>query len=277
MTGTDQPTVILTRHSDVTAALAEPRCVVPAAPALGSGVNGIGWLRSSVSRFSTGDTHIRRRALVRAALSDVDPTTLRRRASELTHEPLELVPVTALAEALGIRPPVASLVATIARGYFPNSDSGAETDVAVDALVTVLNGRYDDATAATIGILVQAHEATVGLVVNTLAAYARAEASAPVEAMLAETLRHDPPVRAMRRICARPYLDHAAGTLLLLDIAAANRDPDVFADPDRFDPYRPDAERHVTLGAGLRPCPGRDHVTALAAGIIEAVQASTHS
>ncbi len=276
MTGTDQPAVILTRHSDVTAALAEPRCVVPAAPALGSIGTGIGWLRSNVSRFSTGDIHIRRRALAQAGLSEIDPTTLRRRAAALTREPLELVPVTALAEALGIRAPVASLAATIARGYFPNTDGGAEADAAVDALVTVLSGRYDESTAATIGILVQAHEATVGLVVNTLAAYDRADAYAPVEAMLAETLRHDPPVRTMRRMCARPYRDHAAGTLLLLDIAAANRDPDVFTDPDRFDPYRPDAQRHVTLGAGLRPCPGRDHATSLAAGIVEAVRASTY-
>jgi cytochrome P450 len=276
MTGTEQPTVILTRHAGVTAALADPRCVVPAEPVVGIIDTGIGWLRSTVSRFSTGDTHIRRRALAQAALADVDPTALRRRAAALSHGSLEQVPATALAEALGIRHPVASLVATIARGYFPNTRSGAEADVAVDALVRVLSGRYDETTAATIGILVQAHDATVGLVANTLAAYDRVDGCPPVEAMLAETLRHDPPVRVMRRVCARPYLGHAAGTLLLLDIAAANRDPDVFADPGRFDPYRPDSQRHLTLGAGLRPCPGRDHATALAAGIVEAVRARTN-
>jgi cytochrome P450 len=273
MTGTDQPTVIVTRHPEVTAALADSRCVVPEAPAVGTIGAGIGWLRSSVSRFSTGDSHIRRRALAQAALADVDPTTLRRRGAALSHGSLEQVPATALADALGIRHPVGSLVATIARGYFPNTDSRAEADVAVDALVTVLGGRYDETTAAKIGILVQAHDATVGLVVNTLTAYDRVDGCPTVEAMLAETLRHDPPVRVMRRVCARPYLDHAAGTLLLLDIAAANRDPDVFADPDRFDPYRPHAQRHVTFGAGPRSCPGREHGTELAAGIVEAVRA----
>ncbi len=275
MTGTDRPTVTLARHADVTAVLGDPRCVVPPLPAVGTPGSGIGWLRSGVSRFSTGETHLRRRDLVRIMLTGVDPAILRHRAGELANQPLELVPATVLAEALGIRTPVAPLVAAIARGYFPDTDGGTGVNAAVDALVTVLSGQHDDTTAATIGILVQAHDATTALVARTLAAYDRFNISAPVDAMLAETLRHDPPVRLMRRVCVAPYRDYARDTLLLLDIAAANRDPDVFADPGSFDPYRPDAHRHLTLGAGLRPCPGRDHAMAIAAGIVAAVRART--
>jgi cytochrome P450 len=57
---------------------------------------------------------------------------------------------------------------------------------------------------------------------------------------------------------------------VLLDLDAANRDPAVFDDPHRFDPERR-ADRHLSFGHGLRPCPGADHAQALAGGVIEAV------
>jgi cytochrome P450 len=163
------------------------------------------------------------------------------------------------------------LIGLIAPSYFPGSEVPDSADEAVKALVTSLGGRFDEETATIIGLLVQAHDATAGLVTNTLAAYDR-HGAAPVEAMLVETLRHDPPVRSLRRVCAAPYGAHAAQTGLELDIAAANRDPEVFADPERFDPYRPDARRHLTFGAGLRPCPGAVHALAIAAGLVDAIR-----
>jgi cytochrome P450 len=41
-----------------------------------------------------------------------------------------------------------------------------------------------------------------------------------------------------------------------LSIAGANRDPDSFADPDRFDVHRPNANRHVTFAHGPHVCLG---------------------
>lgn len=48
----------------------------------------------------------------------------------------------------------------------------------------------------------------------------------------------------------------APGTVVLLNLAAANRDPRVFAEPDTFDPWRPDAARHLGLGHGPHYCVG---------------------
>jgi cytochrome P450 len=42
---------------------------------------------------------------------------------------------------------------------------------------------------------------------------------------------------------------------VLCGIAGANRDPDVYTDPDRFDPDRPESEI-LTFGFGTKFCPG---------------------
>ncbi|WP_445170723.1 cytochrome P450 [Mycolicibacterium sp. Dal123E01] len=47
----------------------------------------------------------------------------------------------------------------------------------------------------------------------------------------------------------------APGELVLLDVGAANHDPDVFTDPDRFDVTRR-AANHLTLGHGAHYCLG---------------------
>ena len=45
------------------------------------------------------------------------------------------------------------------------------------------------------------------------------------------------------------------GTLITLGIGAANRDPDVFPDPDRFDVAR-NPTRHLAFGSGIHMCAG---------------------
>jgi cytochrome P450 len=48
------------------------------------------------------------------------------------------------------------------------------------------------------------------------------------------------------------------GDVLALLIASANRDPEVFADPDTFDHTRPVAAgRHLALGSGMHGCAGQ--------------------
>ena len=46
------------------------------------------------------------------------------------------------------------------------------------------------------------------------------------------------------------------GDLVRLSITGANRDPEVFADPDRFDPTRPNLRRHVAFAQGPHVCVG---------------------
>ncbi|MFC9087297.1 cytochrome P450 family protein [Nocardiopsis dassonvillei] len=61
-------------------------------------------------------------------------------------------------------------------------------------------------------------------------------------AVVTETLRHNPPVQVCTGIAQRDLrvseVDVPAGSQVAVVLGAANRDPEVFADPDRFSPDR---------------------------------------
>ncbi|MEU8799956.1 cytochrome P450 [Spirillospora sp. NPDC048819] len=137
----------------------------------------------------------------------------------------------------------------------------------------------DERVAGRIAVLVQACEATAALIRATLPYARRPESRGrPAGRVVAETLRFDPPVPVMRRVAAEgARLNGRAiprGTAVTLDLRAANRDPDVFEEPGRFDPDRRE-HPHLTFGAGRRPCPGGGHALELAAGVVEAVLHAT--
>lgn len=75
-----------------------------------------------------------------------------------------------------------------------------------------------------------------------------------------ETMRYSPTVcrtirRAVEDIELGGYI-FPAGTMVLVNIAAANRDPAVYNDPDRFDITREAAPAILTFGVGAHYCLG---------------------
>jgi cytochrome P450 len=75
-----------------------------------------------------------------------------------------------------------------------------------------------------------------------------------------ECLRLEGPIKGSFRLALRDTqlagVDIPAGSMVMAVIGAANRDPSVFEDPDRFDPKRPNARRNVAFGYGEHFCPG---------------------
>jgi cytochrome P450 len=213
-------------------------------PAQDGPPGGIRWLRANVARFSSGDAHRRRRSLAIGLLDQVDPASLRRRARELTSESLpdgashlaRHVPVTVLGEALGLTDVDAAAVRTVAAHYKLDTDD-VEADAAVAVLVEAFGGVADEPTAAGIGLLVQACDATAGLIDNAL----RADAGS-ADWLVAQTLLADPPVRATLRQSV------ASGRLVEVDLTM------------------------VPFGIGAHQCPGRDHAAAIAAGVCEVLR-----
>ena len=77
-------------------------------------------------------------------------------------------------------------------------------------------------------------------------------------ALIDETLRIEPTGASIARYVTTDVELHGqtvpAGSALLLVVAAANRDPRRFTDPDRFDIHRTDP--HITFGHGIHFCLG---------------------
>ncbi len=75
-----------------------------------------------------------------------------------------------------------------------------------------------------------------------------------------ETLRIATPLHAFGRTTTCPVdiagVSMDKGTRVVANLAAANRDPREFEDPERFDPTRK-RNRHVTFGAGAHVCVGQ--------------------
>lgn len=218
--------------------------------------SGIGWLRGTVPRFSDGEAHRRRRAHAVAMLDALDPAALARDAAVETQavlsrirEPVDLmsavarpVPVTVIGRALAVSDDdLTARVAAAARAYQPDhgcnsrsvaegGDGGRDADRLADAAVDALAaGDRSEESAARIGLLVQACEATAALVRNAM------RAGSPAGAVEA-ALRDDPPVPQTRRV--------RAGEVVSVDLSG------------------------LPFGAGPHACPGRAHAVAIASTMV---------
>lgn len=90
---------------------------------------------------------------------------------------------------------------------------------------------------------------------------ARTRADRSWDALVDETMRWAGPVQSATRHAATEVtvagVRIPAGDTVNCMLASANRDGSVFADPDRFDPTRPDLRRHVGFATGGHHCLGR--------------------
>jgi cytochrome P450 len=75
-----------------------------------------------------------------------------------------------------------------------------------------------------------------------------------------ETMRHSPSAGATMRVTTEEVelagVVIPAGTMVLTNTAAANRDPAIYDDPNRFDITRQGASPILTFGAGVHYCLG---------------------
>jgi cytochrome P450 len=135
-----------------------------------------------------------------------------------------------------------------------------------------------------IGFMSQAHEATAGLIGNSLRALGRdpglrgraAGDDALLQRVIEEVARHDPPVHNTRRFVVQNGVIAGQamkeGDQILVVLAAANRDPALHARPHAFDPDRADRSS-FTFGAGRHACAGQAIALGIAVAGIQALLA----
>ncbi|MDZ4867999.1 MAG: cytochrome P450 [Alphaproteobacteria bacterium] len=103
---------------------------------------------------------------------------------------------------------------------------------------------------------------TMKLLTEFAAEKARVRANlALLPTMVDEAIRMVSPVMYMRRTATKDTeirgQEIAEGEKVIMYYGAANRDPAVFSDPDRFDPARPNGKDHVAFGIGPHVCLGQ--------------------
>ena len=181
-----------------------------------------------------------------------------------------LEPVTSLASLAA-----ADEAAVVLRRYFTDLIAERRKEPTEDLVSALVRVHDEDRTALTedellanlILLLIAGFETTTNLLGNGLrllldrpehAARLRDEPGT-ARAYVEEILRHDSPVQLTSRWSRTDVelvgVRVAAGNEILLLLGAANRDPRRFADPDRFDPDRPD-NQPLSFGGGPHFCLG---------------------
>jgi len=117
-------------------------------------------------------------------------------------------------------------------------------------------------------LLIAGHETTVNLIANGMLTLLRHpdvldrlnREPGLINGLIEELLRYEPPVQMLpnRAALADINVDGTSipeGSPLILVLAAGNRDPQHFPDPDRFDPDRTN-NQHLGYGSGIHYCFG---------------------
>jgi len=160
------------------------------------------------------------------------------------------------------------------RGYLRDLIAQRRSDPGEDLMSRLIAAEEDgdqlteDEIVATCNLLLIAgHETTVNLIANASLAMLRdprqwaALGADPARAavIIEETLRYDPPVQLVGRVAAEDIrigeTTIPKGDTAMLLLAAAQRDPQTFEQPDVFDPDR-ETIRHLAFGHGPHFCLG---------------------
>jgi cytochrome P450 len=152
------------------------------------------------------------------------------------------------------------------RAAQPRDDCTSDLLLARDGDLPALT--HQEVTQIVFELLIAGHETTTALIGNATRRLLSERHAweeicrdpALIPNAIEEVLRFDSSVIAWRRQTTEAVaiggVPVPADAHLLLLLGSANRDPAVFADPDRFDIHRPNAQEHLSLGAGVHFCLG---------------------
>jgi cytochrome P450 len=146
----------------------------------------------------------------------------------------------------------ADVMSRLASVRFPDGELPAVIEIVRIAVIVFLAGQETTARLLSTGMRVLAEQ-------PALADELRADPEA-IPAFVEECLRLESPIKGPFRLALRDTrlagVEIPAGSILMAMNGAANRDPRVFADGDRFDAKRANVRRNIAFGHGAHFCPG---------------------
>jgi cytochrome P450 len=171
-------------------------------------------------------------------------------------------------------PVAAARAATRIVAYAKQRIANAAQDPTTEFLETLVRSQHegfldaDEAAATWIMMVIAGHETTANLIGNAVLAlldHPDALASirddpTPMSRLVDECLRYDTPVPYTARIALEETtingirIEPGQSTVVLM--AAANRDPDPFPNPDQLDLMRPQTPPHLGFAYGIHFCVG---------------------
>jgi cytochrome P450 len=149
--------------------------------------------------------------------------------------------------------PQDDLISVLVHAHIHDDDTPLTTEELQDLMHQLVTGGFETTTAALshgLLLLLQHPDQMTRL----------REDPSLIDAFVEEALRFDSPVQGLWRTTTCPVeiggTQIPKGSTVQLRFAAANRDPAVFDDPDRFDIDRPNVKEHVAFGMGPHFCIG---------------------
>ena len=144
------------------------------------------------------------------------------------------------------------VMSQLATARFPDGELPAVKDLVSLAFVLFAAGQETTARLLAAGMRVLAEQPALANELRTQ--------PAGIPNFIEECLRLEGPIKSTFRLALRDTkiggVEIPAGSIVMGSVGAVNRDPRVFDDPDRFDPKRRNARRHIAFGHGEHFCPG---------------------
>ena len=148
--------------------------------------------------------------------------------------------------------PRADVMSRLARVRFPDGELPEVMDVVRLATILFAAGQETTARLLTAGMCFLAEQ-------PALDEDLRGDPGA-IPNFVEECLRLESPIKGSFRLALKDTrvgeVEIPEGSMVMAMVGAANRDPRVFEDPDRFDANRPNARRNIAFGYGEHFCPG---------------------
>lgn len=130
-------------------------------------------------------------------------------------------------------------------------------------------------TGNLIGLLIQSHDAGRGLLSNTMLSLLTIPgilqndlSKQYIQDIVIETMRFNGPVHITRRLAKEDIviddITIRKNEMIIVTLAAANRDPAQFIHANQFDTTRINNDTQLGFGAGIHQCPGSNYAMTLA-------------